>query len=282
MIKCLSKKRNYKTLLEKWNQTKVDDEAVKKEYSILENHINGVKPAFARILSEYEEAKSKFADLSVEKILAEKDGRKLKSNFEIDYNNAKSNLMNIALRYNMGKKENEEVENLLIKYNEEKEKCELEEENARRELGLYLIQHTNNLLGERELLNNELSLFIEECEAKFGHWYDINEVKDYSYATLGECVFCGETNYDLPWYNMNYTSKTYFSRGWTNEHQEALNKINSMKETLKEIQKLLEIICFAKEKHEYGEENYAFMGPSYYVCKICGHIEYNQDYDYDW
>ena len=71
------------------------------------------------------------------------------------------------------------------------------------------------------------------------------------------------------------------SHSWTKEHQEALDKINSMKETLKEIEELLKIICFAKEKHEYGERHYGFMGPSYYECQICGHKEYEHDYE-DW
>ena len=58
-----------------------------------------------------------------------------------------------------------------------------------------------------------------------------------------------------------------------------MDKINSMKETLKEIEELLKIICFAKEKHEYGERHYGFMGPSYYECKVCGHKEYEHDYE---
>ena len=279
MIKCLAKKKTFKTLLEKWKATKVDGKAIEKEYSILENHINTVKSAFARITEEYEKAKSKFGDVSVEKILAEKDGREVERNYESNYYNAKSIMMQVALRYNMGMNANEEVENLLIKYNEEKEKCELEEENARRELGLYLIQYTNDLFLERKLLNNELTLFIEECEAKFGCFFDINELKDYSDARFCRCVFCGKSNFDTPWYDKNFISKTYLSRGWTNEHKEALNKINSMKETLKEIQELLEIICFAKENHEYGERHSSFMGPGYYECQICGHTEYEHEYE---
>lgn len=279
MIKCLAKKKNYKTLWKKWNETRVNVEATKKEYTILENHVNTVKSAFARITEEYEKAKSKFGDASVEKILAEKDGREVERNYENNYNYTKSVLMDVARRYNLGKKANEEVEKLLVRYNEEKEKCELEEENARRVLGLYLTQYTNDLLWERKILNNELSLYIEECEARFGHWYDISEVKDYSNAIFCGCVFCGKTNYDIPWYNKNYICKTYLSRGWTNEHQEALNKINSMKETLKEIQELLEIICFAKENHEYGERHSSFMGPGYYECQICGYTEYEHEYE---
>ena len=276
-----SQKKTFKNLWKKWNETRVDDEAAEKEYTILENHVNTVKSAFARITEEYEKAKSKFGDASVEKILAEKDGREVEKNYENNYNYAKSVLMDVARRYNLGKKANEEVEKLLVRYNEEKEKCELEEENARRALGLYLTQYTNDLLWERKILNNELSLYIEECEARFGHWYDISEVKDYSNAIFCGCVFCGKTNYDIPWYNKNYICKTYLSRGWTNEHQEALNKINSMKETLKEIQELLEIICFAKEKHEYGELHQGFMGCSHYECEICGHTELIDDGE-DW
>jgi hypothetical protein len=225
MIKCLEKKRTYKTLLTKWNEAKVDEDAAQKEQSIFENQLNTVKSAFARITNEYEEAKSKFGDASVEKIIAEKEGRELERNFESDYYHAKSNLMDVAYRYNLGKKANEEVEDLLIRYNEAIERIKLEEENARRALGLYLIQYTNDLLRERKLLNNELALYIEECEAKFGHWYDISEVKDYSDARFCGCVFCGKTNYDIPWYNRSYTSKTYLSCGWTNEHQEAFHTV---------------------------------------------------------
>lgn len=281
MIKCLTKKRTYQTLLASWNETKVAPEAVEKEYSVLENYMRTIKSSFERVTKEYEEAKSKFGDVSIEKLLAEKDGKELGGRFDADYNYAKCGMLKIARWYNKGKLESEEAESILKRYNEEKEKCQIAEEKAKRELGQYLIQYTYELLAEREKTKEELKLFIEECEEKFGCWYDINEAKDYEDAKFCKCVFCGNSNSKIPWHKKNYVSKTYLSRGWTNEHQEALNKINSMEETLKEIQELLEIICFAKEKHEYGEKHYGFMGCSHYECKICGYKEYIDDGE-DW
>ena len=77
MIKCLEKKRTYKTLFARWNETKVDTEAVEKEYSMLEEYIRVIKGAFERVTKEYEEAKSEFGDVSIEKLLAEKEGKEL-------------------------------------------------------------------------------------------------------------------------------------------------------------------------------------------------------------
>ena len=279
MIKCLSKKRTFKTLYAKWNATKVDEEAAQKEYSILEEQMKSYKSAYQRVSEEYEKSKSEFGNLSVEKILAEKDGRELDSRFELDYSSAKSDMMRNACWYSRGKQENEELEKVFERYNEEKEKCKLEEEKARRELGLYLASFIKDLHWEREVVNAELKLFIEQCEAKFGHWYDIEEAKDYSDAGYCKCVFCKNSDSNIPWYNKNYIGKTYLSERWGSEHQEALNKINAMKETLKEIQELLEIICFAKEEHEYGEKVSGFMSSSYYECKVCGYKKYVYDED---
>lgn len=282
MIKCLSKKRTYQTLLARWNETKVDTKAAEKEYSILEECVKIRKGALERLTQEYEKAKSELGDIIVEEMLAEKDGKELGEDFEVRYDNVKGFLLHNFRWYQKGKEETEEAENVLKRYNEEKEKADIAEEKARRELGLYLAQYTCELFAEREKTKEELKLFIEECEEKFGHWYDINDAKDYSDTRFCKCVFCGESKHDIPWYNKNYICKTYLSKGLTNEHQDALNKINAMKESLIEIQELLEIICFAKEKHEYGEREYSLMGCDYYVCEICGHREYLQGDDEIW
>lgn len=279
MIKCLSEERIYQTLFARWNETKVDREAVEKEYIMIKAYINHVKNAFERVSKEYNDSKIEFANVNVEKLLAEKENKENAEGFDWQYNNAKSYMLRQARFYEMGKAELERTKELLKNYNKAKRKVKVEEKKAKKTLGLYLEQYTNELFVEREHVEEELKLYREECEEKFGHWYDINEAKDYSNAEFCKCVFCERPNYDIPWYNKNYISKTYLSERWTNEHQEALTKINFMKETLKEIQESLELICFAKEKHEYGEKKPHFPGGSYHECKICGHTEYDDDYE---
>lgn len=280
MIKCLSKKRTYKKLLEKLNEVKVDSEAVKKEYDMLEKYIRICRAALERASKKYEELKSEFGDISTGKLLAEEEGKEIDGFFMTKYNSVQSRLVEAARLYNREKVESEEAEDILKKYAVEKEKCEFAMGEAKRALGMYLVLYTDELLAEREETKNELKLFIEECEKRFGCWYRMNEADEKWGVHFCECVFCGNSNSRIPWHKKNYVCKTYLSRGWTREHQEALNKVNSMKETLKEIQELLEIICFAKEKHKYGEEKPRFPGGSYRVCEICGHTEYINDEDW--
>ncbi len=257
MIKCLSKKRTYKKLLENLNEVRVDSEAVKKEYAILEKYLRMCRADLERASKKYEGLKSEFGDIIIKKLLAEEEGKEIDAFFMTKYNSVQSRMVEAARSYNREKVESEEAEDILKKYTEEKEKCELAEREAKRALGVYLVLYIEELLAEREKTKNELKVFIEECEKRFGCWYRMNEADEKWGVDFCECVFCGNSNSRIPWHNKNYVCKTYLSRTWTKEHQEALNKLNSMKETLKEIQELLEIICFAKEKHEYGEEKFS-------------------------
>lgn len=265
MIKLFEANNEYLTLIARRDKVKAELQNAYEMHGRLEMLKMSVGNAFYR----YEKAREKFSKICVEKVIFERNSNKDGSKDKKTYRIAKEELLRAYDEYEIIKAKIEIVSDLYTKY-QEVEKSIIDFYNC----------HKEELIAEKERLENELTAISLECDKKYGHVF-----KDYYYPGIGhicKCVLCGKngggvgkgyfldcryvTGFDVDKENLGKIITKKVDK-WPKELAESYSDVENIKNEIKEIKCSLRKICETKG-HEYKIKDKAVC-----VCILCGKEE---------